>query len=126
MCGVLLRFRTYYIAILSDIEKAFLQVGIQESERDVTRFLWFKDPTRPDKVNGNLCVYRFCRVPFGIICSPFLLEATLQYHLKQDGSDIASLSVMISMLTICQWGLTQFKRLVRFMRRPKSFLKGHQ
>ena len=91
MCGVLLRFCTYYIAILSDIEKAFLQVGIQERERDVTKFLWFKDPTRPDKVNGNLCVYCFCRVPFGIICSPFLLEATLKYHLKQDGSDIASL-----------------------------------
>ena len=91
MCGVLLRICTYYITILSDIEKAFLQVGIQESERDVTRFLWFKDPTRPDKVNGNLCVYRFCRVPLGIICSPFLLEATLQYHLKQDGSDCASL-----------------------------------
>jgi len=81
----------YYIAILSDIEKAFLQVGIQEGERDVTRFLWFKDPSRPDKVNGNLCVYRFCRVPFGIICSPFLLEATLQYHLKQEGSDISLL-----------------------------------
>ena len=44
MCGVLLRFCTYYIAILSNTEKAFLQVGIQESERDVTRFLWFKDP----------------------------------------------------------------------------------
>jgi len=50
LCGVLLRFRTYFIAILSDIEKAFLQMGIQESERDVTRFLWFKDPTRPDRV----------------------------------------------------------------------------
>jgi len=91
LCGVLLRFRTYFIAILSDIEKAFLQVGIQESERDVTRFLWFKDPTRPDKVKGNLSVYRFCRVPFGIVCSPFLLEATLQYHLMQEGSDISKL-----------------------------------
>jgi len=30
-------------------------------------------------------------VPFGIICSAFLLEAILQYHLRQDGSDIASL-----------------------------------
>jgi len=57
---VLVRFRTYFIAILSDIEKALLQVGIQESERDMIRFLWFKDPTRPDKVNGNLFVYRFC------------------------------------------------------------------
>jgi len=60
---------------LSDIEKVFLQVGIQESERDVTRFLWFKDPTRPDRVIENLSLYRFCRVPFGIVCSPLLCNA---------------------------------------------------
>jgi len=60
MCGVLLRFCIYCLAILPDIEMAFLQVRKQGSERDVTRFLWFKDPSRPDKVNGNLCVYRFC------------------------------------------------------------------
>ena len=32
MCGMLLRFRTYYIAILADIEKAFLQIGTQKHE----------------------------------------------------------------------------------------------
>ena len=32
MCGMLLRFHTYYIAILADIEKAFLQIGIQQHE----------------------------------------------------------------------------------------------
>jgi len=29
--------------LLADIEKPFLQVGSQEPDRDVTRFLWFKD-----------------------------------------------------------------------------------
>ena len=38
LCGLLLRFRTQKIGIVSDIEKAFLQVGIQEDQRDVTRF----------------------------------------------------------------------------------------
>ena len=42
--GMLLHLRQYPIVILADIEKAFLQVGIQEKDRDVTRFLWFKDP----------------------------------------------------------------------------------
>ena len=89
MCGVLLRLRMYFIAILADIEKAFLQIGVQEYERNVTRFLWFTDPTKPEKVEGNLSIYRFCRVPFGIICSPFLLEGTLRFHLKKEGSHVA-------------------------------------
>ena len=58
MCGVLIRFCKYFIAILADIEKAFLQIGIlQENECDVTRFLWFIDPAKPEIVEGNLSVY---------------------------------------------------------------------
>ena len=38
----------------------------------------------------NLDVYRFCRVPFGIICSPFSLAGTIKYHLKQIGISVAS------------------------------------
>ena len=89
MCGILLRFRIHYIVLLGDIEKAYLQIGIKEQERDVTRFLWYKDPSIPQTVEKNLSIYRFCRVPFGIICSLFLLEATLRYHLNKEGSDIA-------------------------------------
>ena len=79
----------YFIAILANIEKAFLQIGIQENECDVTRFLWFTDPTKPEIVEGNLSVYRFCCVPFGIICSPFLLEGTLRFDLLKEGSHTA-------------------------------------
>ena len=89
LCGVLLRLRTYHIVILADVEKAFLQIGIQKKDRDVTRFLWFHDPSRPEQVEGNLDIYRFCRIPFGIICSPFLLEGTLKFHLQNEGSLIA-------------------------------------
>ena len=34
-------------------------------------------------------VYRFCCVPFGIVCSPFLLEGTLKFHLQNEGSAVA-------------------------------------
>ena len=50
MCGMVLRFRTYYIAILADIEKAFLQIGIQKHKRDVTHFLWYKDSSHPERI----------------------------------------------------------------------------
>ncbi|MCP4458960.1 MAG: hypothetical protein GY816_13210 [Cytophagales bacterium] len=85
LCGLLLRFRLYPIVLLSDIEKAFLQVGLQSQERDVTRFLWLKDPSKPD-VHNNIETFRFCRVPFGVISSPFLLAATIKYHLLKTGT----------------------------------------
>ena len=43
LCGILFRLQLHPIVLLADIEKAFLQVGIQEPDRDVTQFLWYKD-----------------------------------------------------------------------------------
>lgn len=40
---ILFQLRLHPIVLLADIEKAFLQVGIQEPDRNITRFLWFKD-----------------------------------------------------------------------------------
>ena len=34
-------------------------------------------------------VYWFCWVPFGIVCSPFLLAGTIKYHLKQISTSVA-------------------------------------
>ena len=90
LCGVLLRFRLYYIVILADIEKAFLQLGIQSGDRDVTRFLWFKDIATLEVSDSNVIMFRFCRVPFGLICSPFLLAATIKYHLQKEESPLAT------------------------------------
>jgi len=63
LCGVLLRFRLYEIVLLADVEKAFLQIGIQEREHDVTCFLWLRG-IHSVVSDSNLVVYRFCRVPF--------------------------------------------------------------
>ncbi|EYC45066.1 hypothetical protein Y032_0440g1511, partial [Ancylostoma ceylanicum] len=63
LAGILLRIRFYKILISSDIEKAFLMVGLHVDSRDYTRFLWLNDPTRP-LTRDNVVTYRFTRVPF--------------------------------------------------------------
>ena len=71
---ILIRFRRRKIGITADITKASLQVGISDSDRDVSRFLW--------KLDGTVRVMRFTRVPFGNKSSPFLLNATIKHHLE--------------------------------------------
>ena len=67
----------------------FLQIEIQDSERDVTRFLWLKDINKPVANDDNFIVYRFCRAPFGSTCSSFLVSASIKYHLQKEGTPLA-------------------------------------
>ena len=82
LCGLMMRFRLRQIPIVADIEKAFLQIGIQPNQRDVTRFLWLKDSGETRVESDNIQECRFCRVPFGLISSHFLLGATIESHLE--------------------------------------------
>ncbi|VDI25888.1 Hypothetical predicted protein [Mytilus galloprovincialis] len=80
---LLVQFRANQFATCTDIEKTFLHVGLIEEDRDVTRFLWLSDPTNP---GSQLKTYRFKAVLFGATSSPFILNTTIQKHLKQFGN----------------------------------------
>ena len=67
---ILLRFRVHCIAIIADIEKAFLIVA--QKDRDVLYFLWYADQI-------DLMELRFARVVSGMSSSPFLLNATIRH-----------------------------------------------
>ena len=83
---VLLKFRTNPYAYSADISKAFLRVGLQEEDRNYTRFLFPENPLDPQ---SNLVTYRFRSVLFGATSSPFLLQATLSHHLDKSESPYA-------------------------------------
>ncbi|CAC5409719.1 unnamed protein product [Mytilus coruscus] len=72
--GILMRFRAKKYATTADLEKAFLQIQLDEKDRDATRFLWLSDPA---DTPIPLITYRFKSVLFGATCSSFILSATL-------------------------------------------------
>ena len=77
---ILIRFRVHNVALVADINKAFLMISIDEKDRDTLRFLWVddKDSELPRKQ-----VLRFARVVFGVSSSPFLLNATIKHHMDK-------------------------------------------
>ena len=77
---ILLRFRSHRLAITADIEKVFLMILMAEKDRDVLRFLWFKNVFHDQP---EVMVLRFTRVVFSITSSPFLLNATIKHHVKR-------------------------------------------
>ena len=77
---VLLRFREKRVALVGDIEKAFLNIEVDKADRDCLRFLWVENPADQ---KSKIVVYRFCRVVFGWNSSPFLLNATLRHHISK-------------------------------------------
>jgi hypothetical protein len=68
--SVHLRFRQGRHALLGDLCKAFLQIRLNETDRDVTRFLW------------NGLEYRSTSVLFGATSSPAILQTVLDFHLQ--------------------------------------------
>ena len=72
--SILLRFRRHQIALCGDLKSAFHSVHLYVNDQDVCRFLLLKD--------GCLRHMKFLVLPFGLTCSPFLLNAVINLHLK--------------------------------------------
>ena len=77
MFDILIRLCLGNIVIIADIYKAFLNIEIREEDRDFMRFLFIdrEDPTK-------MVTFRFNRGCFGITSMPFLMLATLKYHMN--------------------------------------------
>lgn len=81
LAQVQMRFRTNKVAILLDISKMFLQIGLDPTSSDALRFLWqFQDELTPT-------LMRMLVVTFGLISSPFqaiwVVHEIAKMHMKQ-------------------------------------------
>ena len=63
---------------MADKEKAFLMVGINETDRDILLFLWLEDP---DDLNSEIVPLRFTRLVFGLRPSSAILASTIRHPL---------------------------------------------
>ena len=75
---ILVRFRLGKIGIVADIKKAFLQIAIDEDQRDFLRTIWYKDVFAQ---NPTVKILRFARLVFGLTSSPIVLNWTVRIHL---------------------------------------------
>ncbi|XP_064486068.1 uncharacterized protein LOC135398613 [Ornithodoros turicata] len=83
MLHVMIKFRANTIALTADVEKAFLQIALAESDRDALRYLWYATTPRMGQPLPEIEALRMTRVPFGATSSPFLLAATLRHHFRE-------------------------------------------
>ncbi|KIH65457.1 hypothetical protein ANCDUO_04223 [Ancylostoma duodenale] len=119
LAEILLRSHLPKILISSDIEKAFLMVGLQRESRNYPRFLWLEDHIKPLDPD-NIVTYRFQRVPFGLICSPFLLSGTIHHHLETMATPLSQCLLRNMYVDNIFHGVTNFKEGTTFYKGSKS------
>lgn len=88
--SILMRFRERRIGVISDIRKAFQMIAVDPADRDFLRFLWWESPGRKE-----FKVLRHSRVVFGVNCSPFLLAAVIEYHLKSASREYSAVALKL-------------------------------
>ncbi|GFR19592.1 integrase catalytic domain-containing protein [Trichonephila clavata] len=79
------KVRIVFNASSKDIQRAFLEIGIVEEDRQFLKFLWIRKGggANLDLSSPNVETFRYTRVTFGVKCSPFLLAAVIRLHVEK-------------------------------------------
>ena len=86
LADILIKFRTYPVALTADVSKMYREVELHPTDRDLHRFVW--RPTPQDDLKD----FRMTRVTFGVSASPYLAIKTLQQTAKDHGADYPTAS----------------------------------
>lgn len=85
LTGILLRFREEKISITCDIEGMFLQVGVNEADRDLLRFLWWKTEDLEEPAEEYRMTVHLFGATSSTACANLTLETTADtYEDKYD------------------------------------------
>ena len=80
LSDLLVSWRHHQVALVTDIEKALLNIEVHPDDRNCLRFLWVNDI---NSQSPSIETYHFIRVIFGVNSSPFLLNAVLRHHIDK-------------------------------------------
>ncbi|UYV77624.1 hypothetical protein LAZ67_15001762 [Cordylochernes scorpioides] len=81
------KFRKYEVGVSSDIEKAFLQIGIKEEDRDYLRFLWHTE-------DGRLITFQNVEETEKFVKESTELLSTACFNLRDWVSNVTDFSLM--------------------------------
>ncbi|XP_035215803.1 uncharacterized protein LOC118189328 [Stegodyphus dumicola] len=118
--SIFLQFQLKRFRVTSDIRQAFLQINLIPQDRDYLRFLWYEDGDP-----NNLLIYRHCRLPFGVTSSPFLLGATIAYHLdnvEKETQETARKLKESFYVNNCVTSFDSFEEVEKFMNLAKRIM----
>ncbi|GFS45503.1 uncharacterized protein TNIN_382121, partial [Trichonephila inaurata madagascariensis] len=106
--------------VVADIRRAFLQIGLSELDRPYLKFLWWEegDPAKPK-------VFQHRRVVFGLSCSPYLLGATIRFHLQNvphNFEKTAALLLESFYVDNCVTSVDNHEELEKFIEESKTVL----
>ena len=93
LVGVLIRFRTYMCALISDIWKLYYQCVVEKRQQDFLRFLWYKDNDFTQPIVKN----KMTRLSFGLLPA----QSAALYCLEQtifDNATNASVATIVTAL----------------------------
>ena len=123
LLGVLLRFRQYPVAVMSDIEAMFHQVRVHPEDRDALRFLWWpcgdldKDPE----------VYRMTVHLFGGTWSPsccnFALNRTAEDNRVNFDTEAVSTVLKDFYVGVCLKSIQNETKAIRMVDQLCTLLK---
>ena len=83
------------IALTGDIQQAYLNVDVEETDRPFLRFLWVDDI---HSLEAEIVAYQFTRVIFGITPSQFLLLIVIIKHLEKYEDDVEFIEAFLRSL----------------------------